>query len=200
MRIMLPLGVITEIAAGKQIAIPYLDILRLDAYKKCRLPKELGNELDNHEDFARFDPPPSELEGFDCEEAGILLTSMTEGYHLSCVRLWQQLSNHQINEKDRHVLAAAIRAKVEVIVTFNVRHFGPEHLAPWGISAVTPDQFLLSLLGLQPMLVFNRITQIGLTRKIPVAELLLSLRRAGVPKFAETVAASIGAQLGPPGA
>jgi predicted nucleic acid-binding protein len=104
------------------------------------------------------------------------------------------------DEKDRHVLAAAIRAKVEVIVTFNVRHFGPEHLAPWEILAITPDQFLLSLLGLQPILVFNRITQIGLTRKIPVAELLLSLRRAGVPKFAETVAASIGAQLGPPGA
>jgi predicted nucleic acid-binding protein len=102
------------------------------------------------------------------------------------------------DEKDRHVLAAAIRAKVEVIVTFNIRHFGSEHLAPWGISAVTPDQFLLSLLGLQPMLVFNRIAQIGLARKVAVREVLQSLRRAGVPRFAETMAASMSAQLGPP--
>jgi hypothetical protein len=33
-----------------------------------------------------------------------------------------------INEKDRHVLAAAIMGKVEVIVTFNLKHFGSEHL------------------------------------------------------------------------
>jgi len=30
------------------------------------------------------------------------------------------------DEKDRHVLAAAIKAKVEVIVTFNLRHFGAD--------------------------------------------------------------------------
>lgn len=32
--------------------------------------------------------------------------------------------------KDRHVLAAAIRAKCEVIVTFNLKDFGAESLAP----------------------------------------------------------------------
>jgi len=51
---------------------------------------------------------------------------------------------------DRHVLAAAIAAKAEVIVTLNVRHFPAEVLAPLGIEAVTPDQFLCSLLDLAP--------------------------------------------------
>ena len=49
---------------------------------------------------------------------------------------------------DRHVLAAAIAAKAEVIVTLNVRHFPKEVLAPLGIEAVSPDQFLCNLLDL----------------------------------------------------
>jgi len=37
-----------------------------------------------------------------------------------------------------------------VIVTLNVRHFPAEVLAPLGIEAVTPDQFLCNLLDLAP--------------------------------------------------
>lgn len=51
---------------------------------------------------------------------------------------------------DRHVLAAAIAAKAEVIVTLNVRHFPSEALTPLGIEAVTPDHFLCNLLDLVP--------------------------------------------------
>jgi predicted nucleic acid-binding protein len=32
------------------------------------------------------------------------------------------------DEKDRHVLAAAVSCKAPIIVTFNVRHFRREHL------------------------------------------------------------------------
>ena len=46
------------------------------------------------------------------------------------------------------MLAAAIVAKAEVIVTLNVRHFPKEVLAPLGIEAVSPDQFLCNLLDL----------------------------------------------------
>ena len=35
---------------------------------------------------------------------------------------------------DRHVLAAAIRASAEVIVTFNLKDFPPVQLAPLGIG------------------------------------------------------------------
>jgi len=40
------------------------------------------------------------------------------------------------------VLAAAIAAKAELIVTLNVRHFPAVVLEPLGIEAVTPDRFL----------------------------------------------------------
>ena len=90
------------------------------------------------------------------------------------------------DEKDRHVLAAAIKAKVEVIVTFNVRHFGAEHLAPWEIDALDPDKFLISLFDLQPFLVFQRLTEINQARKIPLRDVLTSLRRT-VPRFIDNV-------------
>src|SRR5436305_1222930 len=39
---------------------------------------------------------------------------------------------------DRHVLAAAIRANASVIVTFNLRDFPPDLLAPYGVETQHP--------------------------------------------------------------
>jgi len=47
---------------------------------------------------------------------------------------------------DRHVLAAAIHGDANVIVTFNLRDFPRESLAPFGIEAQHPDDFILQLL------------------------------------------------------
>lgn len=46
---------------------------------------------------------------------------------------------------DRHVLAAAIHAGAQVIVTRNLRDFPPQTLDPWGIEAQHPDAFLAGL-------------------------------------------------------
>jgi predicted nucleic acid-binding protein len=54
---------------------------------------------------------------------------------------------------DRHVLAAAIRGRADVIVTANVRDFPAEVLAPLGIDAQHPDEFVLHLLDLAPGIV-----------------------------------------------
>lgn len=51
---------------------------------------------------------------------------------------------------DRHVLAAAIRAGADVIVTFNLKDFPEERLAPFGIAAQHPDEFIDHLLDLAP--------------------------------------------------
>lgn len=45
----------------------------------------------------------------------------------------------------RHVLAAAIHADAQVIVTHNLRDFPSDRLAPWGVSAQQPDDFLAGL-------------------------------------------------------
>lgn len=51
---------------------------------------------------------------------------------------------------DRHVLAAAIRCQAGVIVTYNLKHFPVEALAPYGIEAQHPDEFVVHLFDLDP--------------------------------------------------
>jgi len=52
------------------------------------------------------------------------------------------------DESDRHVLAAAIRCGADVIVTFNLKDFPSCHLAPYGIEAQHPDEFVENLFHL----------------------------------------------------
>lgn len=47
--------------------------------------------------------------------------------------------------KDRHVLAVAVHAQAETIVTFNLRDFPPDALAPHAVVAEHPDVFLCRL-------------------------------------------------------
>ncbi|WP_293332422.1 PIN domain-containing protein [Microcoleus sp. CAWBG58] len=49
---------------------------------------------------------------------------------------------------DRHVLAAAIHSRSKFIITFNIRDFSEEVLAPYDILAQHPDDFILHLLDL----------------------------------------------------
>ncbi len=57
---------------------------------------------------------------------------------------------HLPDAGDRHVLAAAIRGRADVIVTINIRDFPADVLAPLGIEAQHPDEFVLYLLDLAP--------------------------------------------------
>ncbi len=51
---------------------------------------------------------------------------------------------------DRHVLAAAISAEADVIVTFNLKDFPASTLAEYGIEALHPDVFLQSIIAASP--------------------------------------------------
>ena len=89
---------------------------------------------------------------------------------------------------DRHVLAAAIRGRVDVIVTVNVRDFPAEVLAPFGIDAQHPDEFIVHLLDLSPGLVLAAAQRHRESLKNPaktVEEYLEMLEREGLT---ETVA------------
>lgn len=58
---------------------------------------------------------------------------------------------------DRHVLAAAIRARAGVIVTYNIKDFPPDQLRPYGIEAQHPDEFVMHLLDLSPGTVYAAV-------------------------------------------
>ncbi|WP_309710669.1 PIN domain-containing protein [Armatimonas sp.] len=65
-------------------------------------------------------------------------TAIVTGYEF----LIAQLTNHP---KDAHVLAAAIQGKAQCIVTFNLKDFPATALIPYGVEAIPPDEFALSL-------------------------------------------------------
>jgi predicted nucleic acid-binding protein len=52
--------------------------------------------------------------------------------------------------KDRHVLAAAIRGRADVIVTYNLKDFPEKELQKYGITPQHPDEFLTHILDLAP--------------------------------------------------
>lgn len=92
--------------------------------------------------------------------------------------------------KDRHVLAAAVRANAAAIVTFNTVDFPDHSTEPYAIEAIGPDPFLLDLLDLAPRAVIDELTQqAAANRRAPrtLPQLLEALERAGVPAFADEV-------------
>ncbi len=85
--------------------------------------------------------------------------------------------------KDRHVLAAAAHAKAEVILTFNLDDFPDEALAPWGVTAVHPQRYLLTLYSIDPLQVVSRVSEIAAKRGEDEQDVLIRFGRA-LPDFA----------------
>ena len=61
---------------------------------------------------------------------------------------------------DRHVLAAAIVAGADVIVTFNLKDFPNEYLHKYGIEAQHPDEFIAHLIDLAPSRVCSAVAAV----------------------------------------
>jgi hypothetical protein len=93
------------------------------------------------------------------------------------------------NPKERHVLAAAVAADSELIVTFNLHDFPPEACEPLGVEAIHPGEFLLDLNDLYPGAVRAALDQqaADLRPPWPLEHLLGALATAGVPRFAEVI-------------
>jgi hypothetical protein len=90
---------------------------------------------------------------------------------------------------DRHVLAAAIVAGAGAIVTYNLKDFPVDVLAPHGIEAQHPDDFITHLLDLDAAAVCAAVQRHRASMKNPpktVEEYLDTLLRMQLPK---TVAA-----------
>lgn len=86
---------------------------------------------------------------------------------------------------DRHVLAAAIRCGAGVIVTFNLKDFPDEHLAPFGIEAQHPDEFVENLFHLDSAAVIAAAQRHRKQLKTPAMDVetfLSLLQRQGLKK------------------
>ncbi|PSM48491.1 PIN domain-containing protein [Chroococcidiopsis sp. CCALA 051] len=91
---------------------------------------------------------------------------------------------------DLHVLAAAIRSGASFIVTFNLKDFPMVALAPYGVEAIHPDEFILQLIDLNAVEVLNAANRQLSTLKNPPRtqdEYLDTLIKQGLPQSAASL-------------
>lgn len=92
--------------------------------------------------------------------------------------------------KDAHVVAAAVKAKADFIVTFNLKDFPKVLMENLGLQAISPDDFLIDLYGMDKTSVLASLkTQAQRTKKprYSTQQILFSLSPV-VPNFAGLVA------------
>jgi predicted nucleic acid-binding protein len=80
---------------------------------------------------------------------------------------WRIPSLHLPDPGDLHVLAAAIEARAQAIITFNLRDFPPSILRTHGLVAVHPDTFVVELLRHEPQRIRDAIASRRRTLKNP---------------------------------
>jgi len=118
--------------------------------------------------------------------------AVTEHFPDAAVTGYESLMPSLTNDEgDRHVLAAAIKAGISVIVTFNLRHFPTAALRPWKIEAVHPQDYLLTLYSMNPAVVLAKLNAISRDRKMELEGTLIHLGKS-VPRFAAQVLEDMG--------
>jgi len=92
---------------------------------------------------------------------------------------------------DRHIVAAAIRAQAQVIVTANLRDFPAQALCQYDIEAIHPDEFILDLLDLSPATVVTVLKGVRQRWRNPphdADQFNEALRACGLPMTATALA------------
>jgi predicted nucleic acid-binding protein len=88
---------------------------------------------------------------------------------------------------DRHVLAAAIAGHADVIVTYNLKDFPAEALAPHHIEAQHPDEFIMNQFELHELTALGAIKEMRQSWVNPprsVDEMIKALELRGLPQTA----------------
>lgn len=92
------------------------------------------------------------------------------------------------DEKDKHVLAAAIRSNSNCIVTNNLKDFPKEILDDFEITAISADDFLVDIIDIHHEQAPSAFKEMVLNRKNPKMdefEIMNQLRKCGLTKTAD---------------
>ncbi len=116
-------------------------------------------------------------------------TAMNRAFEEGMVTGWEPLVSGITlpDPDDRHVVAAAIRAGAEHIVTENLRDFPPTMLEPLGLEPVRADDFLAATFELYPAEATGALRTMRRAYQNPAmkpAEFVFDLQASGLPKLA----------------
>jgi hypothetical protein len=121
--------------------------------------------------------------GMKGEDIDHLVAEMRKYFPEAWVEEYEPLiPSMENNQKDRHVLAAAVLTGAQAIVTFNLKHFPQASLARWNVIAQHPQEFLIDQFHLDPSTVMEKLHQQAAERNRAINDLLVIHDRA-VPEF-----------------
>ncbi|MBK1439653.1 PIN domain-containing protein [Parapedobacter sp. ISTM3] len=92
------------------------------------------------------------------------------------------------DEKDRHVLAAAIKVNANIIVTNNLKDFPKDYLASFGLTARSADDFLADIVDLNHDRAVEAFRRMVVNRRNPAMDeyrVLENLRKNGLKNTAD---------------
>jgi len=118
--------------------------------------------------------------------------SVQEAFPEAMINDYQELIPAMTNdEKDRHVLAAAVKDKLNLIITFNLKDFKEEDLAKWNIEAMHPQDYLLTLYSMKPGIVMMKLSKIAQRKDQDLEDLILDFGKS-LPKFSKKLLEDMG--------
>ena len=131
------------------------------------------------------------------QQTGRLVQELHRAFPEACVSGYSDVIPTLLNhEKDRHVLAAAVRCRAQSIVTFNTRHFPPDAVCPYDVDVIHPDDFLANQFCLDEALVVCKFTEQANNIGRTAEEQVLAFHRTGsLPSFTRVMANAMGLQL-----
>jgi predicted nucleic acid-binding protein len=103
------------------------------------------------------------------------IMTMKQAFPEAMVHGWEDVEpgilENWPDPNDAHVVAAGIRGRAELIVTFNLKHFPQDLLLQYGLHAVSPDAFLLDLWDLNQASVLEALRSQAQRTKNPALAL-----------------------------
>ena len=120
----------------------------------------------------------------------LMIDAMRTAFPEAEIYGWEALESEMLNHPDdRHVLALAVQARAQAVVTANLRHFPAEACEPYGIEVIAPDDLLCRLLKTSAPTVIQMVRQFSDDTSNPpmsVHEVLTAVGRSA-PLFGERV-------------